>query len=160
VLRYLVLSTVIVVGAAVLATAWANRDLIRIKIAGSHLHGGAMGLAAGAVQPGSPAPLSGDAPWALSALPECLAQVSESRGSRRYVWAHLPAGAAPIRPPAVLIYGDCTITVAGDAAYVQRGADRLRIPPPVQFYRAAGELALIRQTKGRFELRLYQPVER
>ena len=32
-LRYLLLSTVIVIGTAVVVTAWVNRDLIRIKIA-------------------------------------------------------------------------------------------------------------------------------
>ena len=40
---------------------------------------------------------------------------------------------------------------------MRRGADRLRIPPRVQFYRADGLLALIRETAQRAELRVYQP---
>ena len=159
-IRYLLLSTVIVIGAAVLATAWVNRDLIRIKIAGVYARvpakaGGASGYAF------SPAPpLHGDAPWALSALPDCLRQTSESTGSPVYVRSHLPRGAAPVVPPATLVYGDCTITIAGDEAYVRRGADLLRIPPHVRFYRAADFLALIREAPSGAQLRVYEPAQR
>jgi hypothetical protein len=159
-LRYLLLSTVIVVGALVLATAWANRDLIRIKIAGVRAHVAAKAGGPNSVQPSSAPPLYGDAPWALSALPECLSQLSESIGPRSYVREHLPANAVPIVPPATLVYGDCTITVTGDEAFVRRRDDRLRIPPHVQFYRAAGLLVLIRRTARGAELRVYRPAHR
>jgi hypothetical protein len=158
--KYLLLSTVIVVGAAVLATAWANRDLIRIKIAGVYARVPAKAGMSGAEPGRRSAGLRGDAPWALSALPECLSQTSESTGPLRYVRAHLPAGAVPIVPPATLVYGDCTITIAGDEAYVRRGGDRLRIPPHVQFYRAPGLLALIREDSRGSQLRVYQPAQR
>jgi hypothetical protein len=149
---------VIVVGGAVLATAWVNRDLIRIRIASVY---------AGSPKPAAPnepiagggAPLRGDAPWALSALPECLIQTSESTGPSSYVRAHLPPGALAVAPPARLVYGDCAISIVGDEAYVQRGNDRLRIPPHVRFYRAAGLLAMIRETPKGAELRVYQPVK-
>jgi hypothetical protein len=160
VLRYLILSTVIVVGAAVLATAWANRDLIRIKIAGVYARVPAKAGMSGPAPGRQSAGLRGDAPWALSALPECLSQMSESTGPQRYVRAHLPAGAVPIVSPATLVYGDCTITIAGDEAYVRRGADRLRIPPHVQFYRAPGLLALIREGSRGSQLLVYQPAQR
>lgn len=145
---------------AVTVASWASRDLIRIKIASVYARvaakpGGAMGA-----ERATAAPLTGDAPWALSALPECLMQLSESNGSAAYVRAHLPAGAVPIRPPATLHYGDCSVTIAGDEAYVRRGSDRLRIPPSVQFYRAQGLLVTIRETPQQVELRVYEPVKR
>jgi hypothetical protein len=157
-LKYLALSTVIVLSVAVLVAALVNRDLIRIRIASVY--------ARVAPQPGSslrPMPggavngLTGDAPWALSALPECLTQVSKSTGPPKYVQAHLPAGAVRIVPPARLAYGDCTVTIAADEAFVRRGADRFRIPPSVRFYRAEGLLAVVRESAGNVELRVYQP---
>ncbi|MGC1381381.1 MAG: hypothetical protein WA814_10225 [Candidatus Baltobacteraceae bacterium] len=159
-IRYLLLSTVIVVGAAVLATAWVNRDLIRIKIASVYARVPAKPGEPNPRQGGSPAPLRGDAPWALSALPECLIQISESTGPQGYVRAHLPPGSEPVAPPATLVYGDCTIFIAGDEAFVRRGADRLHIPPHVRFYRAPGSLALIRESRVGVELRVYQPPQR
>src|SRR5271165_1998884 len=159
-IRYLLLSTVIVVGAAVLATAWANRDLIRIKIASVYAHAPSKAGGASGSERATPAPLSGDAPWALSALPECLTQLAVSKGPPAYVRAHLPPGARPIAPPATLTYGDCRIMISGDEAFVSRGVDRLRIPPRAQFYRADGRLALILETRGGTELRVYEPVQR
>jgi hypothetical protein len=151
------MSTVIVLGISVLVAAWANRDLIRIKLASVY--------ARMAAKPGADdrlaattAPLSGDAPWALSALPECLMQISKSTGSEHYVRAHLPARAARISPPQRVVFGDCAIAIDNDAAVVRRGTDRLRIPPPVQFYRAPGLFAMIRETAQGAELRVYQPV--
>jgi hypothetical protein len=157
VVKYLFLSTVIVVGSAVLVTAWANRDLIRIKIASVYAHVPAKPGAASHAGGNGPAALHGDAPWALSALPECLIQTSESTGPHAYVRSHLPAGAVPVEPPATLEYGDCTIFISGDEAFVRRGADRLHIPPRVQFYRAPGSLALVREGPAGVELRVYKP---
>ncbi len=147
----------IVLGIAVAVAGWVNRDLIRIKIASLYARVQAKPGEASVLKGGGTAPLRGDAPWALSALPDCLIQISESSGPRHYVRAHLPPDAARIVPPATLVYGDCTITIAGEEAFVRRGEDRLRIPPPVQFYRATGLLTLIRETGATAELRVYQP---
>jgi hypothetical protein len=155
--RYLLLSAAIVFGTAVLASGWANRDLIRIRIASVYARVKAPAGKAGTSAAATVAPLSGDAPWALSALPDCLTQISESNGSLAYVRAHLPARAVAIVPPATLVYGDCSIAIDGDEAYVKRGVDRLRIPPPVRFYRTGNVLALERKTAGGAELRIYQP---
>jgi hypothetical protein len=159
VLRYLILSAVIICSIAVLATAWANRDLIRIKVgsAYAHVHSKAEGPSAAEHDPS--VALRGDAPWALSALPGCVMQVLESSGPVGYVRARLPRGAAPIVPPATLVYGDCTITIAGDQAYVRRGADRLHIPPRVRFYRSSGLFAVIREDSHGAELRVYEPAQ-
>jgi hypothetical protein len=156
-LKYLLLSTVIVVGLGVVVAGWTNRDLIRVKIASVYARVHANGGEANPAQRATAAPLVGDAPWALSAVPECLIQTSESRGPLAYVRAHLPPGAVPIVPPARLVYGDCSITIAGDEAFVRRGVDRLRIPPRARFYRAGALLALIRESPAGDELRVYEP---
>lgn len=159
-MRYLLLSAVIVVGIAVIVAGWVNRDLIRIKIASVYAHVSPKPAAPSNSQGSATAPLSGDATWALSALPECLTQVLESNGSPAYVRRHLPAGAVRVEPPATLVYGNCSIHIVGDEAFVQRGLDRLRIPPHAEFYRARGLLALVRQTPANAELRLYEPAQR
>jgi hypothetical protein len=155
--RYLALSTVIVVGTVVVVAGWMNRDLIRIKIASVYARSAKEGPSS-APGAGGGAPLRGDAPWALSALPDCLTQIAESTGSLSYVRARMPSGAVRVAPPATLVYGSCAISIVGDEAYVRRGKDRLRIPPHVRFYRAAGLLVLIRETPGKVALRVYQPV--
>jgi len=155
-IRYYAIATVIVLSVVVLATAWENRELIRIRIASTSL-------------PASPkpadstggrsenVPLRGDAPWALSALPECLTQLSVTTGSLPYVRAQVPAGATPVVPPATLAYGDCTISVTGDEAEVRRGNDRFHIPGSVRFYRGPALLAVLRSGGGGNELRVYLP---
>lgn len=157
-LKYLFVSTLIVLAIAVVVAGWTNRDLIRIKLASVYARAPAKRGALTGYERAS-APLTGDAPWALSALPECLTQTAESRGTLAYVRAHLPAGAVPIAPPATLVYGDCSITLAGEAAFVRRGADRLRIPPRAHFYRAGDRLVLIRLATEGDELRVYEPAK-
>ena len=156
-LRYYAISACIVLGFLVFGTAWAERDLIRIKIASVYASAPPKPEPASTTGHGSAAGLRGDAPWALSALPECLIQTSETTGPLDYVLKHLPSGAVQIVPPAVLAYCDCTIFVRGDEAYVRRGVDRFRIPPRVRLYRTAGSLALLRLGPGGNELRVYQP---
>jgi hypothetical protein len=158
--RYLVLSALIVFSVAVIVSGWVNRDLIRIKIASVYARVPPKPEARASRTPATPNAFQGDAPWALSALPECLTQTSESNGTQAYVRTHLPAGAERVVPPATLVYGDCSIRIVGDEAYVRRGTDRLRIPPRAVFYRAEGTLALIRETQQGAELRLYEPAQR
>ncbi|HEY9084992.1 MAG TPA: hypothetical protein VIN40_03510 [Candidatus Tyrphobacter sp.] len=142
-LRYLVIAAVLVVGTFVAVTAYHTYAL-RIRVQGGRA---TMPPKPNASQTPSRAPtraLRGDAPWALSALPECLVQVQEWTGTRRFALAHLPRGARAVTPPAVLRYGDCTIEVRDGEAFVRRGADRLRIPPIARFYRMADGIALLR----------------
>ena len=159
-IRYVLLSTAIVLSVGVVVAGWTNRDLIRIKLASVYAHAPAKRGALAGFERATTAPLSGDAPWALSALPDCLTQTTESRGSLAYVRAHLPPGAEPIVPPARLVYGDCSITIEGDEAFVQRGVDRLRIPSSVQFYRTKKLLVLVRRASEEDELRVYEPAKR
>lgn len=156
-LRYLAASAVIVLGIAIVVAGWVHRDLIRIKIASVYARVPPKPGAETERGRATAAPLSGDAPWALSALPDCLTQTSESTGSQAYVRSHLPAGAVHVHPPANLAYGDCRIQIVGDEAFVRRGNDVLHIPSPAHFYRAGARLALVRGDGGSVELRVYEP---
>jgi len=160
VFRYLLLSTAIVLSVATSVAGWVYRDLIRIKIASVYANVPPKPAAPSVIGTANPVPLSGDAPWALSALPECLIQTSESTGPREYVLDRLPPGSQAVTPPATLTYGDCTIFLAGDEATVERGRDRFRIPPPIRLYRSGTTLALLRLGPGGMELRVYQPPSR
>jgi hypothetical protein len=159
-LRYFALATAIVLGAAILVTGWVNRDALRIKIASVYAPAEPKPQPPDAAGSAVRAGVRGDAPWALSALPECLIQTSETTGPLDYVLRHVPAGAEPVEPPATLHYGDCTIFVSGAEAFVQRGDDRLRIPPRVRFYRKGGMLVLLRETANGNELRVYEMTAR
>jgi hypothetical protein len=55
------------------------------------------------------------------------------------------------------VYGDCSIAIVGEQAYVRRGDDRLRIPPRAHFYRAGDSLALVLESAAGNELRVYAP---
>lgn len=115
----------------------------------------------------APPPLRGDAPWALSALPECMIQTQEWKGTLAWVRGHLPRLARLVAPSSTLRYNNCTIVVSRDDAVVSRGSDRLRIPPIAHLYRfpaANGRpqgIALIRsdcvRAACRSVLRIYSP---
>ena len=93
----------IVLGFGVVVAAWVNRDLIRIKIASVYARVAPKPGASSPASSAAIAPMSGDAPWALSALPECFTQVSESSGSGRYVRAQSAAQRGPDRAAGALI---------------------------------------------------------
>jgi hypothetical protein len=145
------------VAAVAIVAGYANREKLRLKIASVYA----------SVPPKvsqTPPPskrrataFSGDAPWALSALPECFTPVAKSTaGNLQYVLAHLPPKATMARPSAKLTYADCTIRVAGDELYVDRGTDHLRIPPPARLYTGPGSVAVLRGADGGYELRTYK----
>lgn len=106
----------------------------------------------------SPPPLesvTGNAPWALSALPDCFVQRSETTGNRAYVEARLPPEAKPVRAGTRLSYGPCTILVRNDELLVERGSDRLRVPPRATLYTTGDSLALLRTSGLTTDLRIY-----
>ena len=155
-IRYFVIATVVVLVIALLATAFVARDLIRIHLKSVDI---AVSPKAGDPIPTpstQPPPFAGDAPWALSALPECLIERRRSQGSLAYVESRMPSGAQRIIPPAELRYADCTISIVGEQAFVRRGKDRFHIPPDARFYRIGDRLALLRTAAGKADLRIYQ----
>lgn len=96
-----------------------------------------------------------DAPWALSALPECLLQQSVWHGaSIDAVMPHMPASAVPVADGAVLHYRNCTLEVRRYDALVIRGNDRFHIPKWSRFFLAGQKLVLLRKSRGA-ELRVY-----
>jgi hypothetical protein len=145
-LRYFIIATVLVVGTIVVVTALHP---YRLRIVVGAGRGTIAPKPASSLAPATTSPhgLRGDAPWALSALPECLIQSEEWTGTLAAVRNHLPASATRISPPAKLDYADCTVTIVDDWATVTRGDTRLRIPPFATFYRVAGSgLALLRSS--------------
>ena len=156
-LRYLAIATLIVLTIVVFATAWTHRELIRIRIAPTNVPLEPKRGTPEETGAGGGEAFRGVAPWALSALPECLTQDSISRGTLAYVRAKVPAGATIVADGAALRYGPCTIFVRGDEVIVRRGADRLVVPPHVTLYRTANLLALLRVENGNGELRVYEP---
>lgn len=100
-----------------------------------------------------------EAPWALSALPECLLQQSAFRAidASTVKRRHLPPGAQPVPPGTELTYRNCVIAVRATDATVTRGPDRFHIPPLSQFYTTRQELIFVRQTTDGHgaELRVY-----
>jgi hypothetical protein len=153
--RYYAAATAVVLALLVGITAWQHPDVLHIRLGATTV-------------PAPPKPQPPDtpgatndrallmtAPWVLSALPECLLQTSESTGPLGYVRSKLPAGAQPVADGTSLAYGPCTILVAGDELIVTRGPDRFTVPPHVQLFRAGGDLALLRVSGARGELRVY-----
>ena len=132
-LRYFVIATVLVVGTAVAVTAYYQYHLHIV------VRGGRATMPPRASSSAPPSAhrtqgLRGPAPWALSALPECLIQTQEWKGSLAFVRSHLPPGAHEVRPWTVLHYGDCVVFVSRDQAVVHRGNDWLEIPPVAHLY--------------------------
>lgn len=105
------------------------------------------------------AALEGDAPWALSALPECFRQKRAIGGPLAYVRAH-EAGlerAAWKRVRNVrLATADCRLDVGERSAVVVRSGDtRLRVPPDARFYVWDRDLVIDRYANGAESVRVY-----
>lgn len=79
----------------------------------------------------TPEAVTGFAPWALSALPECFTQTREVRGPAVYVRAHLGASLPEIPVGRELRSGDCSVVRRRARLEVKRGADVALIVPDV-----------------------------
>ena len=100
---------------------------------------------------------AGEAPWALSALPECLLQDKEFRApSKARVLEHLPVAAQPVAAGTVLRFRDCRLEIRAHDAFVTRGKDWFWIPPQTEFFISRGNLLMLRVDRGA-ELRIYEP---
>jgi len=155
-LRYYAIATVIVLTIAVIVTAQNYRNFMRFRLAASkgtpvpqHLRISEGGGA-------SEGNMIGDAPWALSALPDCFVQRSETTGTQAYVDARIPAKAQPVPDGTRLRYGPCTILVRKSELLVVRGADHLRVPPRATLYTAGNMLVLVRASGTTAVLRTYE----
>ena len=102
----------------------------------------------------SPSPVRGDAPWALSALPECARQHAERRGPAANVRRAIPPDAREIHGH--LQAGPCSIDVTEDGIQVVRGNDLMRIPPPVRLLESKGRYFLFEKNGKDAVLRVYE----
>lgn len=102
-------------------------------------------------------PISGDAPWALSALPECFREDRHARGTLAYVRSKVPHDAVALAPGTTLRVANCTVAIGRARALVTRGDTRLRIEPSPHFWRARGRLVLEVDDGARGDLRVYTP---
>jgi len=152
VLRYYVVSTFIVCAAILIGALFVHRASVAIKVASVYASVAPRPVDQGKLT-GTAPPLSGVAPWALSALPECFHQRSEITGPRAFVLAHLPPGVA-IRS-AVLHAHDCTLTIAPSRAVVTRGLDRLSLADST-FYRIGADLGVLHGDGPFAEFRRYR----
>ena len=144
-------------GLTTIVAAWANREAIELRIRSVNVNVSPKPAPPNSFAPATPPPLRIVAPWILSALPGCFAQISDTTGPPPYVRAHLPAGSTQVAPSTRLAYGDCVILVRREDAFVWRGNDRFYIPPHVRFYTAGASVALLRDDGVGMDLRVYQP---
>ncbi len=100
-------------------------------------------------------PFTGEGPWVLSALPDCFVERSRVRGPLAGVRAKLPPAADRIAPGTTLQVGTCTLVVRARDIWVDRGSDRLRVPPEAALYRVDGRLTLAVRSGGELEIRRY-----
>jgi hypothetical protein len=153
VLRYYLIATAIVVaiGGLVFARRLAPPDLrIVARPTGTPTTGRDLAEA-----PGTPPPFTGQGPWVLSALPECFDEQSRVRGPAADLQAKLPPAADRLPPGTALDVGPCRLTVGADDIRVQRGADRLLVPPRAALYRTGGRLILVARSGSTLEIRRY-----
>jgi hypothetical protein len=153
-LRYYAVATVIVLAVAVIATLHAG-SMMHFHFRSSDKPQPEQHVREGDVSGEAGEGLSGDAPWAMSALPDCFYQQIQWNGTPTYVAAHIPRGMKAVPPGSRLVYGPCTISVRNGELYVQRGNDRFRIPPHATLYRDEGGLALLRRAARASVLRIY-----
>jgi hypothetical protein len=100
-------------------------------------------------------PFSGQGPWVLSALPDCFDEQSRVSGPVADVAAKLPPADDRIAPGTTLKIATCTLLVRARDIWVDRGDDRLRVPPDAALYRVDGRLVLAVRSGGQLEIRRY-----
>jgi hypothetical protein len=154
-MRYLAIATLLVVAVLVILT---NLPRAPHAAAGDPTYSSSTatpGPAQNADRLQTPPPLGGDAPWALSALPECFHEESKRSGSAVFARARFPKGATPVAAGSRLRVADCTLDVAQGSAVVVRGDNRFVLPPVTRFYVAGRHVILDRTDAGRVDVRVY-----
>ncbi len=152
--RYYVIATALVCAAGI-AAFLAHRSALPLRIRAVQASGSPSSPRREIPSKSRTQDFIGDAPWALSALPECLVQqtvwAGQGEGALR---THLPREAQAVSIGTVLRYNDCSITVRARDAFVVRGRDYLHIPPRTQFFVVGHRLFMMRVGR-RAELRAY-----
>jgi len=110
--------------------------------------------AAGSASP--QAAFRGSGAWVMSSLPSCFRERERRRGSVAELRAKFPPTSERIAPPAIVVSGDCTLTVRDRELWISRGDDRLRVPPSAFLYREADGFTLVSIRGTRAEIRRYE----
>jgi hypothetical protein len=154
---YYAAATVIVLGASILFASGLGRgrDLAVKSVPARGTPSPPRHEAASTFRPGG---VTGNAPWALSAVPECFRQESEVRGAAAFVSGSLPPGARPLLAGTVVAVADCRLLVGASTLTLERGGERLVVPPDTRAYAAGGRLAVLRRAGGTADLRVYRRV--
>ncbi|HEX3466098.1 MAG TPA: hypothetical protein VHS78_18765 [Candidatus Elarobacter sp.] len=97
----------------------------------------------------------GQGGWVLSALPGCFDQLSSIEGPSQALTFHIPPASERIAPGTTLHAGNCTLLVRAHDLWVERGADRLRVPPEARLFETKDGLTLVYDHAGRTEVRVY-----
>ncbi|MGA2393323.1 MAG: hypothetical protein ABSH03_08245 [Candidatus Lustribacter sp.] len=105
--------------------------------------------------PATARPFTGQGPWVLSALPGCFDEQSRVSGPAAALEPRLPPPGDRIAPGTTFRAGDCTVLVRAQDIWVDRGPDRLRVPPEAALYRVGGRLVLTVRSGGELEIRRY-----
>jgi len=100
-------------------------------------------------------PFSAQGPWVLSALPDCFEEQARLSGPPAALDAKLPPAGDRIAPGTILHVAGCTVLVRPRDVWVDRGPDRLRVPPDAALYRVDGRLVLTVRTGTELEIRRY-----
>jgi hypothetical protein len=158
-LRYYLGATLLVVGSLVVAAQF-SRPAKPIETASVQSRGTPSAPRAQATFTFPPRGVHGEASWALSALPECFEQEAEAHGPLAFVQAHLPVGMQAVIAPSVLEAVDCRLRVLPRTGVVERGTERLVIPPKATFFTDGRRFALLRQAGKTAELRVYHRTDR
>ena len=148
--RYYLAATalVAVLGSVLLGQRWYAAH----RAAGG---GRAIGFA-GSPASGAPTFGSGQGTWVMSALPDCFDEQRSTIGASAVVGKFLPPARERIAPGSTLRWNDCTVRVGSDDVRIERGSDRLRVPPQARLYAHGAELILVwRGAAGRTEIRDY-----
>ncbi len=103
----------------------------------------------------TPGGFSAQGAWVLSALPACFDEQSRITGPIALLRAKIPAEVTRLAPGASLRYGECTLAVRAHDIVVQRGDDRLRVPPEAALYRDGAQITLVARDHATVEIRRY-----
>lgn len=99
-------------------------------------------------------PVEGEAPWALSALPECFTQLTRTSGPRAFVAHAMPRGARIVVPPAKLRVADCELALRAAVVTVTRGENVLTVSG-ARLYVAGETLVLERRIGANADVRTF-----
>jgi hypothetical protein len=144
--------------AAVGAVAFARRGGLRDFTVAGVVHGTPTPTAQQPATAGSAPPRTAfiaTGSWAMSALPGCFVETERVRGGIAELHGKFPPAATRVSPGSVVRFADCTIAVRADDLVIERGADRLRVPPQARLYRSAGRLTLVVIDGTHAEIRRY-----